>query len=797
MLNIKLVRLAILLVIGFYTGTAISASNTILSNQNFSYIGKDGRLVVEFFSPMGYISHFPAKKANTLKLQLKELFPRTQNTTDTLRETLAITSKQKSPVLEIRYEQKTGQAGTLTIQFSRTLDFEIKMSRDRKSLTIKLKNVRADTTGSIKPEGLGTGLPIYTLNLKTSSSPIDIENQPPLTKFSKYDRYITESAITRKTIYALHVGYFYSPSAAKANLRLLKPFYPQAWIGKVQPERRKTAETWFLDLKIAQVKKRKKKAKPEKADLLMDRARQAMLDNNYKQAIRLLTRIQQLGSSNYIKESKELLGLARERNGQIAHAKAEYQEYLKLYPDGEDAERVKQRLLGLLTALSKPRAKLGKRGPKAAEPEWELFGSFFQFYRNQTTSTDATSNQTTDSSLLTDMLYTGRKRGTEYNQRFDIAGSHRYDFLDKTDKSDARIQTFYYELSKRDNDHAVKFGRQTHSTDGVFGRFDGIRLNKHISVDQNINFLAGFPVDLGTSDGLNTGRQFYALSYDIDSFFIDADFKFYIIDQTNHDLTDRRAIGTQLKYFDDTISYFASIDYDIFYSELNQLTFTGSWRNKQNSTLNIVADYRKSPLLTTNNALIGQLNVSNLSDLRLTYTDDQIYQLAQDRTTTYSALTVAASTYLTERYQLNGDITLSKLDGTIASGGVDAIAGTGIETFYNANLVVSNFFTRNDITIFGARYSDASTSDTIQLNFSANFNLNRKWRVNPRFIFDTRDNSSGSSRTSFKPRVIVNYRPSRALKYELDMGYEDAKTESTITTTETNFYIFLGYLYDF
>jgi len=801
MLNTNIIRILLLLVIAFHSSHAISAINTILSDQTFSYVGSDGKLVVQFQTPMGYISHFPEKKGKTFKLRLKELIP-SKPTTARLTETLSLDKKNKSPVLEIKYEKAsiTAQSGVLTIEFSRTVEFDIKLSRDRRSLALTLKNIKPTTTSKSRSKAVTTGLPIYTINLKTSTSPIDTKDQPALSKFDAYDIYVTETTQKWKTVYTLHVGYFYSPSAAEANLKRLKPFYPQGWVSKVKRSRRKIAETWFFDKKIARVKKRKpatKKARPEKVDILMERARQAMIDSDYKQAIRLFTRIVQLGGGDFKKESKELLGLARERNGQFAHAKAEYQEYLKLYPEGEDAERVKQRLLGLLTARSQGKAKLKKKGVKGTEPEWEFFGSIFQFYRNQTNSTDTTSNVQTDSSLLSDILYTGRKRGIEYNQRFDVAGSHRYDFLNETDKSDGRVQTFYYEISKRDDNHAAKVGRQTHSTDGVFGRFDGIILNKRVGTDKKINFLAGYPVDLGTSDGLNTNRQFYALSYDVEALYKNADFKFYAIDQTNQGLTDRRAFGTQMKYFDDTTSYFASIDYDIFFSELNQITFSGSWRNQENSSINIVADYRRSPLLTTNNALIGQ-TVGTIEELRQTFTDDQIYQLARDRTSDYTSLTFAASTFLSERYQLNGDITFSSLGSTVASGGVDALEGTGTESFYNTSLVINNFFTSNDITIFGARYIDASTANVIQLNFSGNFNISKKWRANPRFIADFRDNANGSSRTSFKPRVIVNYRPSRSLKYELDLGYDDAETEGvTVTTSESSLYIFIGYIYDF
>lgn len=795
MLNIKIVRVLILLVIAFHSSNAISAGNTILSNQNFSQLGNDGRLVIQFYSPMGYVSHFPAKKGNTLKLRMKELFPNPQNIS-ALSEQLVVPKIKTNPVEEINYEQEVRQTGILTIRFNRTVNFEIKMSRDRKSLAITLKNIKTEDRQAAKPPSVSTGLPIYSLNLKSSSSPIDVKNQAALRKYGKYDIYVTETTTKWKTVYTLHVGYFYSPSAAKANLKVLKAFYPQGWVGKIKPDRRDTAQAWFYKQKLARIKKRPKTGKPEKLDILIERGRQAMLDKNYKQAIRLFTRILQLATGDDKKEAKELLGVAREHNGQFAHAKAEYKEYLKLYPEGEDAERVKQRLLGLLTARSRAKDKLKQKVARGVEPKWDFFGSMFQFYRNQRIATDTTDSIETDSSLSTDILLAGRKRGLDYNQRFNVSASHRYDFLATTDNSDGRVSTFYYEISKRDDNYGGRIGRQTHSSDGVLGRFDGIILNKRIGTDKKINFLAGYPVELSTTDGVDTDRQFYALSFDFDALYLDTDFKFYYIQQDNEGFTDRNAVGVQLKYIDESSSYFATIDYDVFFSELSQATVIANWRNKANSSLTVVADHRRSPLLTTNNALIGQ-TVTNLTDLRLTFTEDQIYQLAKDRSSTYDAITVSASTFLSERYQLNGDITFSSLDGTVASGGVAATQGTGTESFYNVGLVINNFFTDNDITIFGARYSDASTSDVIQLNFSSNFNLNRKWRVNPRLVLDSRDNASGSSRTTIKPRILVHYRPSRTFKYEFDMGYEDAETEGTFTTSETSLYVFFGYIYDF
>ena len=44
------------------------------------------------------------------------------------------------------------------------------------------------------------------------------------------------------------------------------------------------------------------------------------------------------------------LVLREKKNDQLAHAKAEYEEYLQRYPSGEGAARVRQRLSALLTA---------------------------------------------------------------------------------------------------------------------------------------------------------------------------------------------------------------------------------------------------------------------------------------------------------------------------------------------------------------------------------------------------------------------------------------------------------------
>src|SRR6185312_17012611 len=99
--------------------------------------------------------------------------------------------------------------------------------------------------------------------------------------------------------------------------------------------------------------------------------RSAMSARDYPMAIRLLTKLQRQPEFPERARVQELLGLARERSGQLAHAKAEYEEYLRRYPNGEAAERIalRLRILRAATETSQGGGQPGKR-----EGRWQLTG---------------------------------------------------------------------------------------------------------------------------------------------------------------------------------------------------------------------------------------------------------------------------------------------------------------------------------------------------------------------------------------------------------------------------------------
>ncbi len=82
----------------------------------------------------------------------------------------------------------------------------------------------------------------------------------------------------------------------------------------------------------------------------MDEARDAIKKGNFAQAIDILKKVLKYPENASSAEAQELLGVARQKAGQRAEARAEFEDYLRRYKNGEGSERVRQRLAGLLTA---------------------------------------------------------------------------------------------------------------------------------------------------------------------------------------------------------------------------------------------------------------------------------------------------------------------------------------------------------------------------------------------------------------------------------------------------------------
>lgn len=530
---------------------------------------------------------------------------------------------------------------------------------------------------------------------------------------------------------------------------------------------------------------------------LMEDARDALIKGQYDVSIQIYTKILQTAVGPVKQQAQELLGVARERNNQFAHAKAEYQRYLNEFPKGPDADRVRQRLNALITAALEPKEKL-KEAKGAARKErgkWTVqnYGTFSQFFFHDQTTPQGGKTRVNRKDLSSDLDFNSRRRSDDLDINARFTGGYQQDFVrDKRDQ--ATISALSIDTRSKKNGWHAKLGRQTLSAGGVFGRFDGSHMSVKLNPLIKLNGVFGYPVESVRQTGVRTDKQFSGISFDFGTFRQKWDFSTYFVNQKNHSLTDRLAIGAETRYFDPKRSFFTLTDYDVFFNMLNIFLFNGYWTLPSKTTLNLILDYRKSPLLTLNNAIIGQ-GVTKIADLLSSFTERELKQLAKDRTADSRSLAFGITQDLRESLQLVTEFLVSELDGTVTSGGVEGEPGTGKEYTYSTQLISSNVFKENDVIISGLSYSDAAQNNTYSLNINARYPLTQKTRLVPRFRMDFRDSKNGSgNRFTLRPAMRVEYNFTKWMHFEIEGGIE--WVDETIAGTKqqsTETFISTGY----
>ncbi len=532
---------------------------------------------------------------------------------------------------------------------------------------------------------------------------------------------------------------------------------------------------------------------------LIEEARQAMALRHYPRAIQIYTKLLELPAHKYSRDALEYLGVARERRGQMAQAKRVYKKYIALYPDTKGAVRVQQRLTAIVTAEQSPQKKLRQAKKVKEEREaWQIYGGVSQYYRYDNFKLNDNAARATVSQLESSLDYNARLRSGETEIRTRFSGSYDYSFLDSSADRKLEIRNLYVDSRDFRSGLSARIGRQRQSSGGVLGRFDGISAAMQVAPQYKVNLVAGYPVLTSALDSVDTSTYFFGAGVDADILSDAWDLSAYFIEQHNERTIDRRAVGAEVRYFTPGKSAVALIDYDLHFGELNTFLALASWRFNNDLTLSTTIDLRNSPAITTSNALIGQ-SVSDIPALLDSYSESQIKTLARDRTADSRSYSVNLSLPLGERVQLGGEVTLSSLSATPASGGVEATPSADGDTYYTVDMTISDIFMKDDFTIITLRQSDTSTAQTNTFMLNTRLPLSRALRINPRLRADLstykRDNTEQSS---YNPSVRINYRWKKHYNFEAEFGWERAEhnVSPTLTDTERSYYFDIGYRMD-
>ena len=597
----------------------------------------------------------------------------------------------------------------------------------------------------------------------------------------------------------LRLGFFSSKASANIVIRKISEEFTEnidMEIIGIPKSEEKYLQLWLKNT-IEKKPNKRELYDRKKLELLMEQARLAMVQNDYRRAIANYTKIIGYEDSDFSQSALEYLGLARERNQQFAHAKAEYLRYIALYPESEGAERVKQRLAGLMSAAMEPKTKLRKVKTRKRQVGWLGYGGVTQYYRRDTYLDDQEGRNLLSSNAYSSFFYTAKLKNQRYELKNRISLSHNMDFEDSEDNKAIRISTLYSEAYHKKYKMQGRIGRQTQNSSGAYGRFDGAVLSYHYNPTVIMRVVSGFPVAFDSFDKIRTEKRFYSFNLELESLFNYFDLNSYFINQYEESILDRSAVGLELRHFDTKQSFYSTMEYDISYQVINNIVANLRYQILPKTTIGGNANYRRSPLISTTNALQGQ-QVTSLQELLATKTKEEIRHLARDRTAKFASLTATVIQKITKKIQISNDYTLSKLSSTVSSDGITGTQGTGYEHYISTQLIATDWYRKNDVTIAGLRYAAMSTGKRYTLNALRQDRLPKKIVLNARLRVDYQQRSNDSTILSLRPSVKLNYKYNKTFKFDLELGLDHSiRKHSFDEGNDTKGFLGVGYFLQF
>lgn len=855
-----------------------TVSDRALSDVTAQTVGDCTTMTIRFHGRVQLLSFFPQTSGRELNIRIRPLDDTGIFGRESLRAPTGIPALRS-----IEFEGDNASGPTLSLFFKREVKFDVAAGIEPETIVVSVSEtgnptickpvalgkpkstaepILNETTPALAKSAPDTPIPagLYVINVISQPDKLSELNIQQASQVSGGLTYETSFERDGLTWHRLRVGFFETKAAAEAARKDILSLFPDAWVVKVSAQEREQGVATRLRAandSVALASKPSGTGTITPADedtvktLLADAETAIKLGENDR-AVQLLTKGIGFPENDLTPRMQELLGLTRERKNQKAQARAEYEEYLRRYPEGEGADRVRQRLASLDTPApdasgTSLRAPADSTRTKASAWHWGARGSFSQFYfRDQSKSKFVTApinpndpnndpvidNAVNVNQLLStaDFTLSGGNDRTEYQIR--AAGSYTKSFRAKTQLVDPvtgaitfrsgdvkTLSALYFDVADSQTHLSARIGRQTRNGAGVFGRFDGALIGWQAKPKLKLNFVGGAPVLRARDIFLRSDRTFYGVSADIGAKRDSFQSTLYWYDQRSPGLIDRQAVGAEVRYLKDRFNTYALVDYDVHFSKVNLALLTLNYSLKDDSNISVTADYRQSPLLTSWNVLNGlfgqvlpggTLPVEDLQDVQQSFTDKQIYGLAKDNTIISKSMTVSYSRPITKKLQANIDFTLNNTGG--APGSTVLFPGstfllptlaTGTEYYYGAQLVGSGMVFENDIYILSGRYADTPRSRSYTADINARIPITSKLRISPRARYGYRSDKlvSGSYR-QLQPSVRFNYYPMKRSEVEIEIGANFSNQKTSFggipsTNTERGILLSAGYRLDF
>ncbi len=721
----------------------------------------------------------------------------------------------------------------LVIKFSQTTRFKVRAGKGDRAIEVVLEGLGAAVKAPSSSRLATPALPEqrYVIALARASDPKVGIDMPVPQSLQSYQVFTTSRVIDGQQVHEVDLGYFATLAGAEAALKLLGRF-PQALIVKLSDKTDATGTAGASPAPTAAVTPAPQPGDQTPADMLQ-RSRQAYEQQRLDDAAQALGQLLDLPPSPVTQEAQELMGQVRLAQGDTGRAQAEFEAYLKQYPTGPGADRVKAALAGLQQTDLKLTSTLD--AVKRPERVTTLTGSVSQYYYGGKSTFASQAVRNTDGTLLspdevarnskspissddqqqltTNVDTTWRSRDAEKDIRLVVRDQYDYNMLDESrlrgkSRHRNRLTAAYMDYQGLQNGVRSRLGRQSAMWGGE-GRYDGASASYVFKPKWKASVAAGVPTDVLAK----AKRQFTGLSLDADALTPNIGASVFTLQRMIDGEVDRRSAGADLRYFTQSASLMGSTDYDIVFNKLNVASLQGMYLGENNTTLNVLYERRSLSPASLGQTLFFQfkelseanIQPQTINDLKARgYTVAQLRELVRNNTSYWTHAMASVTTSLSAQWQGGIDVHLNRT-GAIAPNPVlpDGQAASGQQRTLGVQAIGSNLYSERDTHVFAGSLTNSSQFKVRQISYNNMTPLNEAWQIEPGLRWQrnvSKDIGTGLNitTTAWGPGFKASFKPRPTVTLETNLNVDYTRTEGVTSTDQsTRYTYFLGYRYDY
>jgi len=579
-----------------------------------------------------------------------------------------------------------------------------------------------------------------------------------------------------------------------------------------------------------------KAMEPQKLEELVNKGKTYLRNGEAKKAIDLFSSLLSLPEHEKTMECLELLGLARERNGQEAHAKTIYEEYLKRYPKDKSTDRIKQRLADLSQERQEPKQPLKKsdetRKSKFVGQSF-VNGSIAQYYDGlyiESVSGPNKGNNVKSSSLDTQFNVFHRKKTQEYDWRNSLVMSEKY-YQEGGAKKGVNVGSLYTKYKDNHQNYGFTLGRHTApSIPGVLGKFDGVDVGAQATDTMRLNIATGYPVSWSDKQHIQTDNLFKVFNLDVNDLIKGWDISPFVATEKNKDIVTRSAYGTDLRYFFEKGELNFFVEYDRVYAEWVKRSFQSNFKFSSDTSMDFSYDEQKN--VNLENALSVFVGADELQDILNTgqWTTEDLAALVKGISGSSKVTTFSINHSLSKTLSLNvrwavsiSDVVRLNLqdlpvDQVLLPENYDQyrqVAPNVASNDLSVRMVTSESFHPRDSTIISFGITSYDGHDTeprleaynysrLVFNYRRPFGDDDRWRSSSSLTFRSRSETNTANQfLKIMPKQELTYNQTKNMHWTFEFSVESTNITEEITNAESasghdlQYNLYCGYVWEF